>query len=127
MSDVREGLRYHEAHDWLAIEGDTATTGVTDYAQGELGDIVFLELPSVGDHVTQDAPYGTIEAVKTVADLIAPVSGEVVEVNEVLEEDASLVNEDPYGEGWTIRIQLSNPAEAEALMNAEAYGKLIED
>ena len=126
MSDVREGLKYHEAHDWLQVENGTATTGVTDYAQAELGDIVFLELPSVGDVVTKDEPYGTIEAVKTVADLIAPVSGEIVEVNSTLEEDASLVNGDPYGEGWTIKIKLTDPTEADGLMDHEAYGKLIE-
>ena len=126
MSDVRAGLKYHEAHDWLSIDGETATTGVTDYAQGELGDIVFLELPSVGDLVTKDEPYGTIEAVKTVADQIAPVSGEVVEVNATLEEDASLVNGDPYGEGWTIKVRLSDPSEADGLMDEDAYRELIE-
>lgn len=126
MSDVRDGLKYHEAHDWLRVEGDTATTGVTDYAQAELGDIVFLELPAEGDSVSKDEPYGTIEAVKTVADLIAPVSGEVVEVNSTLEEDASLVNGDPYGEGWTIKIKLSDPTETDGLMDPEAYGNLIE-
>ena len=126
MADVREGLKYHEAHDWLSIDGDIATTGVTDYAQAELGDIVFLELPAVGDSVIEDTAYGTIEAVKTVADLIAPVSGEVVEVNSTLEEDASLVNGDPYGEGWTIKIRLSDLTETDGLMDHEAYGKLIE-
>ncbi|MBE81305.1 MAG: glycine cleavage system protein H [Gemmatimonadetes bacterium] len=126
MSEVIEGVYYHEAHDWLSVDGDTGTTGITDYAQSELGDIVFLELPDVGTQVVLGEPYGTVEAVKTVADLISPVSGKVVEVNDQLQEDASLVNTDPYGEGWTIRIRLSDTSELSELMSAEAYRESLE-
>ncbi|MCH2663733.1 glycine cleavage system protein GcvH [bacterium] len=126
MSEVIEGVYYHEAHDWLSVDGDTGTTGITDYAQSELGDIVFLELPDVGTQVVLGEPYGTVEAVKTVADLISPVSGKVVEVNDQLQEDASLVNTDPYGEGWTIRIRLSDTSETSELMSAEAYRESLE-
>ena len=126
MSEVIEGVYYHEAHDWLSVDGDTGTTGITDYAQSELGDIVFLELPDVGPQVVLGEPYGTVEAVKTVADLISPVSGKVVEVNDQLQEDASLVNTDPYGEGWTIRIRLSDTSELSELMSAEAYRESLE-
>lgn len=127
MADVREGLYYHEAHDWLRVDGEAGVTGITDYAQGELGDIVFLELPTVGAAVTKDEAYGTIEAVKTVADLIAPASGEVLEVNETLEEDASLVNSDPYGAGWTIKIKLRDVGVVSTLMDPVAYQELIGD
>lgn len=126
MSEVIEGVYYHEAHDWLSVDGDTGTTGITDYAQSELGDIVFLELPDVGTQVVLGESYGTVEAVKTVADLISPVSGKVVEVNDQLQEDASLVNTDPYGEGWTIRIRLSDTSETSELMSAEAYRESLE-
>tara|TARA_B100000686_G_C15805478_1_gene486337 strand:- start:23 stop:403 length:381 start_codon:yes stop_codon:yes gene_type:complete len=126
MSEVIEGVYYHEAHDWLSVDGDTGTTGITDYAQSELGDIVFLELPDVGTQVVLGEHYGTVEAVKTVADLISPVSGKVVEVNDQLQEDASLVNTDPYGEGWTIRIRLSDTSELSELMSAEAYRESLE-
>jgi glycine cleavage system H protein len=126
MSEIAEGLYYHESHDWLSVDGDTGTTGITDYAQAELGDIVFLELPEVGTEVVIGDSYGTIEAVKTVADLISPVTGKVVEVNEALQEDASLVNSDPYGEGWTIRVRLADPKEVDELMLAEAYRTIIE-
>ena len=126
MSEGIEGVYYHEAHDWLSVDGDTGTTGITDYAQSELGDIVFLELPDVGTQVVLGEPYGTVEAVKTVADLISPVSGKVVEVNDQLQEDASLVNTDPYGEGWTIRIRLSDTSELSELMSAEAYRESLE-
>lgn len=126
MAEVIEGVHYHEAHDWLSVDGDTGTTGITDYAQEELGDIVFLELPEVGTEVVLGESYGTVEAVKTVADLVSPVTGKVVEVNEQLQEDASLVNTDPYGEGWTIRIRLADASEVDELMTADAYREFIE-
>ncbi len=126
MSDIAEGLFYHEAHDWLSVDGDTGTTGLTDYAQAELGDVVFLELPEVGTEVTLGESYGTVEAVKTVADLISPVTGKVVEINEQLQEDASLVNTDPYGEGWTIRIRLADACEVDELMSADTYRESLE-
>jgi glycine cleavage system H protein len=121
MSDIPEGLHYNAEHDWVIMDGDTGTLGITDYAQGELGDIVFLELPGVGDTVEQGESYGTVEAVKTVADLISPVTGEVVEVNETLEEDAAQVNEDPYGAGWMVKVRLNDVAEIDSLMDATAY------
>jgi len=127
MADIPEDLLYNSDHDWVRIEDDTGTCGITDYAQGELGDIVFLELPEAGESVTQGESYGTVEAVKTVSDLISPISGEVVEVNIQLTEDASLVNAEPYGEGWMIRMRLSDPSETEALMDAGAYAGLIDE
>ena len=127
MADLPEDLLYNSDHDWVRIEDDTGTCGITDYAQGELGDIVFLELPEVGESVAQGESYGTVEAVKTVSDLISPISGEIVEVNTQLTEDASLVNEEPYGEGWMIRVRLSAPSESEALMNAADYAGILDE
>ena len=127
MSDIPEDLLFNSDHDWVRIEGDTGMCGITDYAQGELGDIVFLELPEIGDFVAQGESYGTIEAVKTVSDLIAPVSGEVVDVNIQLTDDAALVNDEPYGEGWMIQVRLSDPSEIEDLMDAHAYAGLVDD
>jgi glycine cleavage system H protein len=123
--DVPQDLKYTEEHEWILLEDDIATVGVTDYAQSELGDVVFVELPHVGDLVQQMEPFGTIEAVKTVSDLFAPLSGDVVEVNTLLEENSHLINEDPYGEGWILKIKISDPLEAENLMTAEDYEKLI--
>jgi glycine cleavage system H protein len=125
MAEVREGLFYNAQHDWVRVEGDAGVLGITDYAQGELGDIVFLELPAEGAQVSSGQAYGTVEAVKTVADLISPVSGEVIAVNRDLEEDAARVNSDPYGEGWIIKVRLSDPGEIKALMDASAYGALL--
>ena len=127
MSDIPEDLLFNSDHDWVRIEGDMGTCGITDYAQGELGDIVFLELPEIGDFVAQGESYGIIEAVKTVSDLIAPVSGEVVDVNIQLTDDAALVNDEPYGEGWMIQVRLSDPSEAEFLMDAHAYAGLVDE
>lgn len=127
MADIPEDLLYNSDHDWVRIEDGTGTCGITDYAQGELGDIVFLELPETGESVTQGESYGTVEAVKTVSDLISPVSGEVVDINIQLTEDASLVNAEPYGEGWMIKVRLSDPSETEALIAADAYAGLIDE
>ncbi|MFT5367246.1 MAG: glycine cleavage system H protein [Candidatus Latescibacterota bacterium] len=126
MAEVPEDLQYNADHDWVLVEDGVGMCGITDYAQGELGDIVFLELPDVGDIVTQGESYGTIEAVKTVSELISPVSGEVIEVNEVLTQDASLVNADPYDSGWMIRVRLSDVSELDELMDAAAYAGHIE-
>lgn len=126
MADIPNELQYNADHDWVLVEDGVGTCGITDYAQGELGDIVFLELPGVGDTVTQGESYGTVEAVKTVSDLISPVSGEVVEVNETLTQDASLVNADPYDAGWMIRVRLSDLSELEELMDAQAYAGHID-
>jgi len=123
---IKDDLRYTKEHEWLSVEGSIATIGITDFAQGELGDIVFVELPSVGTGVSSGDSFGTIEAVKTVAELFAPVSGEVVAINEQLESDAALVNTDCYGEGWMIQIQMSDPSEVDELLTAEDYSEMTQ-
>jgi glycine cleavage system H protein len=114
-------LRYTQEHEWISVEGDTATVGVTDFAQSELGDIVYVDISSLGDSLDKDAVFGTVEAVKTVADLFMPVSGQVLEVNKDLDGEPELLNSDPYLKGWLIKIKLSNPAELEDLMDAATY------
>ncbi len=126
MSLVPKELLYTDQHEWLLRKGEVATVGITDYAQHELGDIVFVELPKVGDRVSQGQPFGTVEAVKTVAELFAPVSGEVLEVNESLTEDAGQVNADPYSAGWMIRVRVNAPDEVDRLMTPEEYEKMIQ-
>jgi glycine cleavage system H protein len=116
-----EELRYHPEHDWARIEGDVATFGITWYGQDALGEIVFFEAPEVGKAVSKDASYAEVESVKAVSDVIAPLSGEIVEVNEALANSPELVNEDPYGEGWLVRVRLSDPSEADELMDHETY------
>lgn len=122
---VPEDLKYTKEHEWAKIEGDIATIGITDFAQSELSDIVYVELPSIGTLVEQMQPFGSIEAVKTVADLYAPLTGEVIEVNEELETNPGIINEDPYGLGWMIKIRITNPEEIQSLLSAEEYKKLI--
>jgi glycine cleavage system H protein len=114
-------LRYHSEHDWARIEGDEATLGITWFAQDALGDLVHYEPPAVGAAVARDESYGELESVKAVSDLIAPLSGEVLEVNEKAVDAPEVVNDDPYGEGWLVRIRMSDPAEADSLMDADAY------
>ncbi|MDP6776250.1 MAG: glycine cleavage system protein GcvH [Candidatus Latescibacteria bacterium] len=126
-SEIPGGLLYTSEHEWVRVEGDLCTIGITDYAQGELGDIVFVELPEVGDRTVQGEAFGTVEAVKTVADLFAPVSGEVVEVNGSLAEDAVEINQDPYDAGWMIKVRMEDPAQADGLLAPEDYGKLLEE
>jgi glycine cleavage system H protein len=116
-----EDLLYHEEHDWARIEGDTATFGITWYAQDALGEVVFFDVPEVGSTVTKDQPYAEIESVKAVSDVFAPLSGEVIEVNEGIAGSPETVNEDPYGEGWLVKVRLSDPSEAESLMSATDY------
>lgn len=118
-------LRYTKDHEWLNVEGSVGTIGITEYAQGELGDVVFVELPAVGTTLTQGKAFGTIEAVKAVSDLYAPISGQVTEVNKKVQETPEVVNKDPYGDGWMIKVKLANPTEATSLIDAEAYKKLI--
>lgn len=118
-------MKYTKDHEWVLVEGDTATVGVTDFAQGELGDVVFVEIETEGEALAQGDTFGTIEAVKTVSDLFMPVGGEVIAVNEKLEADPEVVNKDPYGDGWLIKIKMSDAAEADALMSAEDYEALI--
>ena len=124
--EIKENLRYTKEHEWVKVEKDVATMGITDYAQGELGDVVFVELPQVGTKVEQMKPFGVIEAVKAVSDLFSPLSGEVTEVNTRLENEAGIINKDPYGEGWIIKIKMSNTRELERLLSAQDYKKLIE-
>ena len=120
-----EDLRYHAEHDWARIEGDEATFGVTWFAQDALGDVVFFEPPEVGATVSKDEPYTEVESVKAVSDVIAPLSGEVVEVNEALADAPEKINEDPYGEGWLVKLRLADPAEREQLMDAQAYAATL--
>jgi len=124
--NVPEELKYTKEHEWLKAKDGVATVGITDYAQSELGDIVFVELPQVGDTVSQGEPFGTIEAVKTVADLFSPVSGEVSEVNPKIEEDPAVMNKDPYGEGWMMKIKMSEASQADSLLSPTDYRALIE-
>ncbi|MBW6458176.1 MAG: glycine cleavage system protein GcvH [FCB group bacterium] len=124
--NIPKDLKYCKSHEWARVEGDTLTVGITDYAQSELGDIVFVELPEPGDTVKQESACGTIEAVKTVSDLNAPVSGEVIAVNEKLENEPTLMNTDCYGDGWVLKIKMDDSAELDALMDAEAYAAFSE-
>jgi glycine cleavage system H protein len=118
------GLKYTKDHEWIKIEGNTGLVGITDFAQRELGDIVYVDITMAGEEVQKDATFGTVEAVKTVSDLFMPVSGIVDEANPLLDAQPELVNTDPYGDGWMVRITLSNPAEIESLLNHEEYEKL---
>jgi glycine cleavage system H protein len=114
-------LLYHPEHDWARVDGDVATFGITWYAQDQLGEVVFFEPPAVGTAVSKDEPYSEVESVKAVSDVIAPLSGEVVEANETLTEKPETINEDPYGQGWMVKVRLSEPGERDGLMDAEAY------
>jgi glycine cleavage system H protein len=120
-----EELKYHPEHDWARIEGDTARFGITWYAQNSLGEVVFFEPPDVGTTVSKDSPYAEVESVKAVSDVYAPLSGEVTEVNEALGDSPEQINEDPYGDGWLVKVKLSDPAEADALLDAAAYKELL--
>lgn len=123
--NVPRELRYTKEHEWIRVEGGEAVVGVTDYAQGELGDVIFVELPAPGSKVAQMKTFGTIDAVKTVSDLFAPVTGEIVAVNGALKDDPALVNRSPYKDGWMVRIRLESPAEVSALLTAEDYEKSL--
>jgi glycine cleavage system H protein len=120
-------LRYHAEHDWARIDGEEATVGITWFAQDSLGELVHFEPPEQGATLAKDAPYGEVESVKAVSDLISPLSGEVIEVNQMAVEAPETVNEDPYGEGWLVRIRLSDPAEADSLLDAAAYKQILEE
>jgi glycine cleavage system H protein len=114
-------LLYHAEHDWVRVDGDTATFGVTWYAQDQLGEVVFFEPPAPGTQVTKDEPYTEVESVKAVSDVVAPLSGEVVEVNEALKDAPEAINDDPYGKGWMVKVKVSDASEQEALLDADAY------
>jgi glycine cleavage system H protein len=121
--NVPKDLRYTKEHEWVRVEGGEAVVGVTDYAQGELGDVIFVELPAPGTKVAHMKTFGTIDAVKTVSDLFAPMSGEVIAVNTALKDDPALVNQSPYEKGWMVRIRVENPKDLETLLSADAYQK----
>ena len=123
--NVPEELKYTSDHEWVKVEGDLVTIGITDYAQGELGDVVFVELPETGTEISRGESFGTIEAVKAVADLFSPVSGEIVELNEALEDTPETVNQDPYDAGWMVKVKLSNSSELDELMDAATYEQQI--
>jgi glycine cleavage system H protein len=116
-----DDLRYHAEHDWARIEGDSATLGITWYAQDQLGEVVFFDPPAVGSTIAKDQPYAEVESVKAVSDVVAPLSGEVTEVNEALSDSPEKLNDDPYGDGWLVRIRLTDPSEADELMDASTY------
>ncbi|MEJ2543331.1 MAG: glycine cleavage system protein GcvH [Calditrichaceae bacterium] len=123
--NIPSELKYTKDHEWVKVEGDTAIVGITDYAQSELGDVVYVELPEDGAEVSMNETFGSIEAVKAVADLFSPVSGEVIEINESIQDEPEKVNQDAYGDGWMVKIRLSNPDELSQLMDASAYEKHI--
>ena len=120
-----ENLRYTKDHEWVSLEGKTATIGITDFAQSELGDIVYIEIETVGKSLPAEAVFGTVEAVKTVSDLFLPIAGTIDEINPVLANAPELVNSDPYGEGWMVKVTVNDPADVEALMDAAAYKNLV--
>ena len=123
--NIPSELKYTKDHEWIKVEGDVATVGITDFAQGELGDIVYVEVETVDETLEKEEVFGTVEAVKTVSDLFLPVSGEIIEFNEGLEDEPEKVNEDPYGAGWMVRIRMSDPSELEELLDADASRELV--
>ena len=122
--NIPENLKYTKDHEWISIEGDVATVGITDFAQGELGDIVYVEIEKIGENFSKEEVFGTVEAVKTVSDLFMPLTGEIIGINEELNEKPELVNEDPYGQGWMIKIKV-NTSDISDLLNSEQYKKLV--
>ena len=122
--NIPENLKYTKDHEWISIEGDEATIGITDFAQGELGDIVYVEIEKIGENFLKEEVFGTVEAVKTVSDLFMPVTGEIIDINESLNEKPELVNEDPYGQGWMIKIRVNSSGISD-LLNSEEYKKLV--
>lgn len=123
--NIPQELKYTKDHEWVKIEGDTATIGVTDFAQGELGDIVYVEVETLDETLEREEVFGTVEAVKTVSDLFMPVSGEIIEFNDSLEDEPEKVNDDPYGEGWMIKVKLSDASEVEDLLSADEYKEVV--
>jgi len=123
--EIKPELKYTKDHEWISIDGDSATIGITDYAQGELGDIVYVEIESLGEQLDKEEIFGSVEAVKTVSDLFLPVSGEITEMNEGLEDNPELINDDPYGQGWIIKMKISDQNELSDLLSADAYKELI--
>jgi len=124
--DFPDGLKYSKEHEWVLVENDVATVGITEFAQSELGDIVYVELPEAGEKLTKDDPFGSLESVKAVSDIFAPVSGTLVEVNDTLADSPETINEDPYGDGWLIKVQMSDKEEIKDLMTTEEYADYVE-
>jgi len=127
MADYPEGYKYSQEHEWIAVDGDMATIGITDHAQAELGDVVYVELPAAGEQVEAGAPFGTIESVKAVSELYAPVSGEIVEVHEALIDSPELVNEDPHNGAWMVKVRLSDAGQVDNLLTAAAYQSFLDE
>ena len=123
--EIKSELKYTKDHEWVKVEGNQATIGITDYAQGELGDIVYVEVEALGENLQKEEIFGSVEAVKTVSDLFLPVSGKITELNEDLEDKPELINEDPYGKGWIIKMEIENSTELEELLNSDSYKELI--
>ena len=126
MSKILDELRYADSHEWVKLEGDVATVGITDYAQHALGNIVYVDMPEVGDEVSQGEDFGAVESVKAASDLVSPISGEVIEINEALEDEPELINQDAYG-AWIMKVKVSDPSEIETLLDAAAYAKICEE
>ena len=124
--NIPNNLKFTEDHEWVSVDGDIATVGITDFAQGELGDVVFIEIETEGETLDKGETFGTVEAVKTVSDLFMPVGGEVLEVNEALADTPEVVNKDAYGDGWMVKVKISDPAELDDLLSPEDYKKMIE-
>jgi glycine cleavage system H protein len=125
IMEIPQGLKYSKEHEWVATEDTVATVGITDHAQDQLGEIVYIELPAVGDKVSKDDPFGVVESVKAVSDIYAPVTGTVIEINEDLPESPETVNEDPYGDGWLIKVKITDMSDLEDLMDADEYTELL--
>jgi len=123
--DIKENLKYAKTHEWVRVEGEHAYIGISDFAQSELGDIVYVDVPTVGENLSKGDVFGTIEAVKTVSDVYLPISGEVIEFNEALATNPELINKDPYGEGWIVKVKMTNPAEIDNLLSADDYKAAI--
>ena len=125
MSNIPENLRYSKDHEWVSVEGDTATIGITDYAQSSLGDVVYIDFPRVGDKFEAHAAFGSVESVKAVSEIFTPLAGEVAEVNEGLNDAPESVNTDPYGDGWMVKLKMDNPGEADGLLSGEEYEEYL--
>jgi glycine cleavage system H protein len=123
--EIKPNLKYTKDHEWISIDGNNATIGITDYAQGELGDIVYVEIESIGDSLNKEEIFGSVEAVKTVSDLFIPVSGEITEMNENLQDNPELINDDPYGDGWIIKMKINDSSELNDLLSPEEYKDLV--
>ena len=123
--DYPEGLKYSKEHEWVLVENDVATIGISEFAQDELGDIVYVELPHVGEKISKDDPFGSVESVKAVSDIFAPISGSVIEVNDTLPDSPEIINEDPYGDGWLIKVQMTDKDELKELMSSDDYAEYV--